>query len=278
MTKQVEELTRGEALTRVAVLEAELAELRKRVCVPDGYKVVPVEPTPEMLGATSWPGCAATDYKHMLAAAHAPVEWVEHDHDAIALKKARDIMQIMYGEMPKGGSTQLLAMVQECVLEAMSHVCTPQPTPTTAQDVEDPWKASGVEYDRAIHHNPDAKAWADLFVQTFPAQADQHELMLGWFANAMMAMHDWLKTKESPAPTAAPDMAEVIPRPVIDWAETGALDYRDSWSTRINGHTVGLHSDEERARNHAWALEAYLGMHKIIAAHHQREEQPHDSE
>ena len=207
MTKQVEELTRGEALTRVAVLEAELAELRKRVCVPDGYKVVPVEPTPEMLGATSWPGCAATDYKHMLAAAHAPVEWVEHDHDAIALKKTRDIMQIMYGEMPKGGSTQLLAMVQECVLEAMSHVCTPQPTPTTAQDVEDPWKASGVEYDRAIHHNPDAKAWADLFVRTFPAQADQHDLMLGWFSNAMMAMHDWLKTKESPAPTAAQDVA-----------------------------------------------------------------------
>ena len=63
------------------------------------------------------------------------------------------------------------------------------------------------------------------------------------------------------------ERVEVIPRPVIDWAETGALDYRDSWSTRINGHTVGLHSDEERARNHAWALEAYLGMHKIIAAH-----------
>lgn len=34
MTEQVEELTRGEALARVAVLEAEAAELRKRVCVP----------------------------------------------------------------------------------------------------------------------------------------------------------------------------------------------------------------------------------------------------
>ena len=39
MTKQVEELTQGEALTRVAVLEAEVAALRKRVCVPDGWKV-----------------------------------------------------------------------------------------------------------------------------------------------------------------------------------------------------------------------------------------------
>ena len=40
MTEQVEELTRGEALARVAVLEAELAELRKRVCVPEGCVVV----------------------------------------------------------------------------------------------------------------------------------------------------------------------------------------------------------------------------------------------
>lgn len=47
MTEQVEELTRGDALARVAVLEAELAELRGRECVPDGYVVVPVEPTPE---------------------------------------------------------------------------------------------------------------------------------------------------------------------------------------------------------------------------------------
>lgn len=30
-----EELTRGEALARVAVLEAEIAELRQRVCVPE---------------------------------------------------------------------------------------------------------------------------------------------------------------------------------------------------------------------------------------------------
>ncbi|SEF82108.1 hypothetical protein [Halopseudomonas aestusnigri] len=59
-----------------------------------------------------------------------PVERVEQGHDAIALDKARKIIQIMYGDMPKGGSTQLLAMVQVCVLEAMSHVCTPQHAPT----------------------------------------------------------------------------------------------------------------------------------------------------
>jgi hypothetical protein len=37
--------------------------------VPEGWRLVPIEPTQEMLGATSWPNCAATDYKAMLAAA-----------------------------------------------------------------------------------------------------------------------------------------------------------------------------------------------------------------
>ena len=35
----------------------------------DKWVMVPVEPTAEMLAATSWPNCAATDYAHMLAAA-----------------------------------------------------------------------------------------------------------------------------------------------------------------------------------------------------------------
>lgn len=33
------------------------------------FKYVPVEPTEEMLAATSWPNCAGTDYRHMIAAA-----------------------------------------------------------------------------------------------------------------------------------------------------------------------------------------------------------------
>jgi hypothetical protein len=66
----------------------------------------------------------------LLGVSPAPVRRVEQNHDAIALEKARNIMQIMYGETPRGGSTQLLAMVQVCVLEAMSHVCTPQHAPT----------------------------------------------------------------------------------------------------------------------------------------------------
>jgi len=40
--------------------------------VPDGWQLVPIEPTQEMLDATSWPNCAGTDYKKMLAAAPRP--------------------------------------------------------------------------------------------------------------------------------------------------------------------------------------------------------------
>lgn len=61
----------------------------------------------------------------------------------------------------------------------------------------DRWAPSVTDYDRAIHRNPDAKAWADFFVATFPGQADKHDLMIGWFANAMMAMHDYLKAQQS---------------------------------------------------------------------------------
>tara|TARA_Y100000782_G_scaffold8531_1_gene9945 strand:+ start:7303 stop:7968 length:666 start_codon:yes stop_codon:yes gene_type:complete len=86
MTEQVEELTRGEALARVAVLEAELAELRKRVCVPEGCVVVPVEPTIDMSAAArrAWYefitfGKAEQVYRAMLAAAPAPVERLATD-------------------------------------------------------------------------------------------------------------------------------------------------------------------------------------------------------
>jgi hypothetical protein len=45
------------------------------------------------------------------------------------------------------------------------------------------------EYDRRIHSNPDARAWAKFYCETYP-DADE-ETMVGWFANAMMAMYDY---------------------------------------------------------------------------------------
>ena len=57
---------------------------------------------------------------------------------------------------------------------------------------------SPIGYDMSTHHNPDAVAWArfytetrDQFYREHPyGQFDSEENMAGWFANAMMAMHD----------------------------------------------------------------------------------------
>lgn len=56
------------------------------------------------------------------------------------------------------------------------------------------------DYDMSIHTNPDAVAWARFYVKTReefeaserPGRFDDEANMVGWFANAMMAMHDHL--------------------------------------------------------------------------------------
>lgn len=40
--------------------------------VPEGFQLVPIEPTPEMLARTSAPGCAKSDWEKMIAAAPKP--------------------------------------------------------------------------------------------------------------------------------------------------------------------------------------------------------------
>lgn len=49
-----------------------------------------------------------------------------------------------------------------------------------------------MSYDMSIHSNPDARAWARFFAETYPNCNVPEDVMLGWFANAMMAMHDHL--------------------------------------------------------------------------------------
>ena len=59
-----------------------------------------------------------------------------------------------------------------------------------------------MDYDMSIHTNPDAVAWAKFYVETRRKYEDEgkhaverfdsEENIVGWFANAMMAMHDHL--------------------------------------------------------------------------------------
>lgn len=47
------------------------------------------------------------------------------------------------------------------------------------------------EYDMSIHSNPDARAWAKFFRECNPECNVDDDLMVTWFANAMMAMSDY---------------------------------------------------------------------------------------
>jgi hypothetical protein len=46
------------------------------------------------------------------------------------------------------------------------------------------------DYDMSIHTNPDAMVWTKFFREKNPECNVPDDVMLGWFANAMMAMHD----------------------------------------------------------------------------------------
>lgn len=79
-------------------------------------------------------------------------------------------------------------------------------------DGKDPWtpNATASEYDRSIHSNPNAYDWSKLFVHTFPGLADKQDLMHTWFANAMMAMHDFLTQTGLPNDIFLEDDAETV--------------------------------------------------------------------
>lgn len=57
----------------------------------------------------------------------------------------------------------------------------------------------------ALSHDPDAVKWAAAFKATFPDNelAQDEGLMVGWFANAMMAMHDHMEANHRTQSTAA---------------------------------------------------------------------------
>ena len=48
------------------------------------------------------------------------------------------------------------------------------------------------DYDLSIHTNPDAHAWAKYFIESLAKSGRpvDEEMMVAWFSNAMMAMHD----------------------------------------------------------------------------------------
>lgn len=96
---------------RIAELEAQLAAAQQGV--PQGWKLVPVEPTKEMLDATSWPGCAKTDYRHMLRAApqppatHPTPQWLDAESIERAAKTMADAFDYPWEFMPEQGKAKM---------------------------------------------------------------------------------------------------------------------------------------------------------------------------
>jgi hypothetical protein len=62
------------------------------------------------------------------------------------------------------------------------------------------------DYDMSIHTNPDAAAWAKFFMESKNKNGWEvdEEVMRGWFANAMMAMHDFMENKRRKTETKMP--------------------------------------------------------------------------
>ena len=56
-------------------------------------------------------------------------------------------------------------------------------------------------YDMSIHSNPSALAWTAFFREHNPECNLDDNVMLGWFANAMMAMHDHIYQSTQPEQT-----------------------------------------------------------------------------
>lgn len=116
---------------------------------------------------------------------------------------------------------------------ASSEQPSSSPTPHGAVTGEEAGNVlpSAEDYDRSIHSNPDAQAWAQFFIKTVKKIAPRivreqnyrsetvaigylatdEGYMIGWFANAMMAMHDHIKAQ----PVSADGQGQVASHPPL---------------------------------------------------------------
>ena len=78
--------------------------------LPQGWKLVPVEPTEEMLAAVSWPGCAHTDWSHMLAAAPTPPTHTAPSQEPVTLTD---------GLIEKGAMTGMVDAQIDAIITAL---------------------------------------------------------------------------------------------------------------------------------------------------------------
>jgi hypothetical protein len=92
-----------------------------------------------------------------------------------------------------------------------------------------------MDYDRSIHNNPDAQAWAKFFIET-TKDIDREVFsvegyMTAWFSNAMMAMHDSMKPQETDDTIAkyVKACSDLSKQGIAEWnrAEKAAAKYKE---------------------------------------------------
>jgi len=78
-------------------------------------------------------------------------------------------------------------------------------------------------YDMSIHSNPSASAWTKFFREHNPECNIDDDVMFGWFANAMMAMHDHIYQTTQPEQTEQEPVAWMY-----DWNIKGEGEYGET--------------------------------------------------
>jgi len=107
----------------------------------------------------------------------------------------------------------------------------PEQEPVTCSLLSDQYiEDKSPSYDMTIHDNPDALAWARFFRETNPDCNVDDNTMFGWFANAMMAMHDHTRRNYAPPkrePLSDGDTADM-------WHANKRATHPDSYWAGVN--------------------------------------------
>lgn len=149
----------------------------------------------------------------------APANWedVIHFNGVTELSWLDRLRVVLVGKLAFTGKI----VCEHAVGDTLTNMDVSVPAPGTVRPIKEARAVPMVAEDTpGMHTNPDAVAWAKFFVKTMRevaernlddnpklteseilreigVQAQDQGYMMSWFANAMMAMHDFLRKKES---------------------------------------------------------------------------------
>ena len=282
-----EVLSAGDARARVAVLEAEVAELRKRVSVPEGHVVVPSVVVEFLKGAGAleglWFGQSGIDRgafwwrKYLFAAAPAPVERVEQEAKVFwvlfdntggekYIKKDADAGTLAFFDNEEDAA-RAKRFNPGTDYKRVEYYTTPQPAPTAAHpdDRAVDRFADAMKAKLAVARSKGRSGWDDPAACSveYLAQLLREHLAKGNagtfedVANFCMMLHQRGADPAVLAPTAAQDVAGLVEAGNI--LSNAAYNLAQKHGEPLDEYTCGLLSTLRKRWDEA------------LAAHQQRE-------